>query len=518
MKTFTLNRKPLSALCVCILCGISPAGCTETAQRPDSGHPTSGNRSAHAGDVQIQPDSGRPRPPFEFSADDEALLDEVQRAAFEFFRNETVGGAGFVRDRSSADTVSVAGVGYQLGALPIGVERGWISRDEAAVWAERMLRALLDEPSNRKGGLYYHFLNPDATPKRVGAELVVSTIDSAILFAGAIAAGMYFDGDVRALADEMIRTADWTFFVDEKAEDPNGRGFISLGWKPASDDDPTGPGSLLPYYWIDSGDEHRLATFLAVCAPDPAHRLDALVYYRLRRQLGWWPAEGAGDGHVVWFPYSGALFTAFFAHCWIDYARIGVDNPAAFGVEHRARVDWWENSRRLAHLHRDKAIANPRGLPTLGAGAWGLSACDGPEGYLVPGLFPEPVEMIGAVAGRDYSTYPGRDRWGDGTVPPYAAASCIVFEPGLAVESMRHTRGLVDADGRPVAWRGGEGYGFVDSYRLADGKAWAAEDTVAIDHGPMLILIENARTGLVWRLFMDSPVVRDGLNRLGLGG
>lgn len=517
MKTFTLNRKPVFTFFVCILCGIFPAGCTETDQGLVSEQAMSDTRSTHAGEVVIQADAGRPRPPFEFSRDDEALLDEVQRAAFGYFMNETVGEAGFVRDRSSADTVSVAGVGYQLGALPIGVERGWISRDEAAAWAERLLRSLLDEPTNRKAGLFYHFLNPDATPRRIGTELVVSTIDSAILFAGAIAAGMSFDGDVRTLADEMIRAADWTFFVDDEADDPNGRGFISLGWRPTSDDDPTGPGSLLPYYWIDSGDEHRLATFLAVCAPDPAHRLDASVYYRLRRQLGWWPAEGAGDGHVVWFPYSGALFTAFFAHCWIDYARIGVDDPSAFGVEHRAGVDWWENSRRLAHLHRDKAIANPMGLPTLGADAWGLSACDGPEGYLVPGLFPEPVEMIGAVAGRDFSTYSARDNWGDGTVPPYAAASCIVFEPGLAIDSMRHTRGLVDAEGRAVAWRGVEGYGFVDSYRVDGGSDWAAEDTVAIDHGPMLILIENARTGLVWRLFMESPVVREGLGRLGLG-
>ncbi|MBZ0173196.1 MAG: hypothetical protein K8E66_12500, partial [Phycisphaerales bacterium] len=367
-------------------------------------------------------DSERPRPPYRFGAADEALLDEVQRAAFAFFWNEADSGSGLVRDRTSSDVVSIAGVGFGLSALPIAVERGWITREQGQGRATTILKSLLAEPTNRKAGLFFHFLNHDATPRRVGAELVVSTIDSALLFAGAITAGQYFGGEVGLLSAKMIAGADWTFFTEPQADNPDTRGFLSLGWKPASDDDPTGDGALLPYFWLDSGDEHRLATLMAVCAPEPGHRLESGVYYRLRRQLGW--HEPVGE--MVWFPYSGALFTAFFSHCWIDYARLGPDDPSEWGVDHRASVDWWENSRRTVHLHRDKAIANPLGLPTLGENAWGLSACDGPEGYLVPGFFPVPVDMTWAEPGRDYSLFRAEDRWGGGVVPPYAAASSIV--------------------------------------------------------------------------------------------
>lgn len=507
MKTFSRAAFPgfLISLALALpACAEPPSGAYRAAAALD------------AASVVIAADPERPRPPFTFSDEDGALLDEVQRAAFDYFWKELSPGGEMVRDRSSADTVSVAGVGFQLAAHVIAAERGWVSREAAAGRSARILRALLDEPSNKKAGLYYHFLNGDATPKRIGTELVVSTIDSAILFAGAIVAGEYFDGEVRSASDTMLRGADWPFFTDPDAEEEIARGFVSLGWRPADDDDPTGVGALLPYFWIDSGDEHRLVTFLAVCAHEPAHRLEPERYYALRRQLG---VHGS-EGPMVWFPYSGALFTAFFAHCWIDYARLGVDNPGAWGKAHRSRVDWWENSRRIVRLHRDKAIANPLGLPTLGPDAWGLTACDGPEGYLVPGLFPDPVEMTGARPGWDFSTYRATDRWGDGVVPPYGAASSIVFEPGLAVHAMRSMRTLRTPSGESVAWRGREagGYGFVDAFRFDGERAWAAEDTVAIDHGPMLVMIENARTGFIWNLFINNTEIRAGLNRLGLGG
>lgn len=452
-----------------------------------------------------------PRPPFEFSANDSALLDRVQKASFSYFWNQCDPETGLVYDRTSHDTVTIAGVGFGLSALPIAVERGWVAKKQAHARAELILASLLDEPTNRKAGLFYHFLNPDGTPRRIGTELVVSTVDSAILFSGAIVAGSYFGGDVADLADRMFADADWTFFQNEQ-------GFLSLGWKPDSDDAPTGDGKLLPYAWLDCGDEHRLTTLMAVCAPDPSHRIKPDVYYGLRRQIG----RHEPVGEVVWFPYSGALFTALFAHCWIDYAGIaeehGPDDPASWGAAHRARVDWWENSRRLVHLQRDSAIRNPLGLPTLGADAWGMTACDGPEGYLVPGVFPERVRMIGAMPDKDYSTYEPTDRWGGGVVAPYAAASSIVFEPELAMRAMRYYLRLEWPDGRSLAWRDPAegGYGFVDSFRTGDAP-WVAEDDVAIDHGPMLLMIENARSGLVWELFASDASVRAGLGRLGLG-
>jgi hypothetical protein len=495
--------------------------------------------AVHASEVVIAAAEDRPRPPFDFSDADAALLDDVQRGALAYFIHATDPATGLVFDRSSADTISVAGVGYQLAALVIGAERGWIDRDEAQRRAEKVLAALLANSDNRKAGLFYHFLNPgDASPRRIGTELVVSTVDSAILFAGAIAAGEYFGGAIADDAERMVRAADWTFFQNNTVDFERGdapapdQGFISLGWRPDSDADPTGPGSLIPYSWVDSGDEHRLTTLLAVCAPNPDHRLPAQIYYNLRRQIGVNHAAPEGERLVVWFPYSGALFTAFFAHCWIDYSALGVDEPAAFNVPHRARTDWWENSRRLANLHRDKAIANPENLPTFGPNAWGLSACDGPDGYLVPGVFPDPVEMLGATHARDFTNHRAEDRWGGGVVAPYAAGSSIIFEPALAMDALRRYRMLegprAGAGDGHLAWHGipadllaedaAGKYGLVDAFRAPTEHepAWIAPDTVAIDHGPLIICIENARSGLIWDLFHRNMAVQGGLERLGL--
>lgn len=467
--------------------------------------------------MTIAPASGTPRPPFQFSASDASLLDEIQQATFHYFWTAVSPKTGMVYDRTSSDVISVAGVGFQLAALPIGVERGWISRAQGEARALLILHALEREPSNRKAGLFYHFITPDdASARRVGQELVVSTVDSALLFSGMLVAGQYFGGQIARDTDRLFAAADWTFFLAEPGGGaPEGR-FLSLGWKPLSDDRPTEEGSLLPYYWLDAGDEHRLTTLLGVASPDPAHRVPTSVYWSLRRQLGWHD----GQGHLVWFPYSGALFISFFAHLFVDYAALGTDRPGDHGQNNRARVDWWENSRRTVHLHRDRAIANPNGLPTLGPDAWGFSAGDGPDGYLVAGQFPTPVEMVGAQPGRDYSTFAPKNNWGGGVVAPYAMGASIMFEPELAVAALRFARGVTGPNGAPGVWRGGppEGWGFADAFRLSeDGLVdWVAEDFVAISQGPLLLGIENARTGLVSDLFMAHPIVRAVVDKLSL--
>ncbi|MEZ6243296.1 MAG: glucoamylase family protein [Phycisphaerales bacterium] len=515
MKSFTrrgVRRSGRPWLTAGMASGVSvilSGGCSsaQTTGLPESLRPE---------DVVIS-DDARPRPPFHFSDEDEALLDEIEHASFLFFWKAVSPETGMVYDRTSSDVISVGGVGFQLSALPIGVERGWITREEGRERAVQILSALEREPTNRKAGLFYHFLEPDdARPRRVGAELVVSTIDSAVLFAGMMTAGSYFGGDVQEIGDRLWRAADWSFFLHETGEAGLPGGYLSLGWRPTDDADPTGDGALIGYSWIDSGDEHRLVTFMGVSAPEEAHRVPPERYFALRRQLGTY--EGVGP--LVWFPYSGALFTAFFANCWIDYAHLGVDDPASWGAPARSRVDWWENSRRTVNLHRAAARENARGLPTLGEDAWGLSACDAPDGYLVAGVFPHRVEMVGAKPERDYATYVPEDRMGDGTVPPYAAGASIIFEPGAAVAALRLYRTLCDELGSPLVWRdpADGGYGLRDAFNMRgpDGSPWVAADDVAIDHGPMLLGIENARTGLIWRLFASHPSIRDGLSRLRL--
>jgi hypothetical protein len=465
----------------------------------------------------IQSPAGVPRPPFAFAKDDQAFLEEVQRASFWYLWCACDPTTGMVYDRSSVTFASVAGVGFQLAALPIAVERGWVSRSDAETRAITILRALENEPTNRKAGLFYHFLD-GPTAKPIDND-VVSTVDSALLFSGMLAAGMYFEGEVRERGDRMVEAADWSFFVERapREHEPHMKGYITLGWKATNFADPIGPGRILHYYWADSGDEHRLVTFLAAMSPRAAHRVDPTLYFQLRRQLG----EYGDSGAMVWFPWSGALFVNFFAHLFIDYAGRGPDAPSAMGVQRRPRVDWWENSRRAVRLHQLKAIENPKKLPTLGENAWGLTASDDAKGYAVPGVFPNAITTPDAIPDVDFAVYTPKDNYGDGTIAPYGAGCAIMFDPVRAIAALRHSRALNTSDGSPLVWRepsawpcATPNFGFQDSFNV--GTNWVAPDCVAIDQGPLVLAIENARTGLVWKLFESHPWVRAGMGRIGV--
>jgi hypothetical protein len=462
---------------------------------------------------------GTPRPPYQFSAADSKFLDEVQHGAFNYLWTAADPRTGMVRDRTSKTIVSIAGVGFQLSALPIAVERGWVSRDEATARAELILRSISENPTNRKAGLFYHFLDGATAGQPAEAyERVVSTIDSALFLAGVMTVGMYFEDEVRKLGDELLDAADWSFFVAEPGKAFTGTvrdyemGFISLAWKPDRAEAPSGDGKLVPYFWLDAGDEQKLAVFLAVAAAKAEHRVPADMYYKLRRPLG----DHGDSGPFVWFPFSGAMFTHFFAHCWINYSAMGPDDPGKFTQWPRAQVDWWENSRRAIRLHQDKTRARTDLFPGLGEHAWGLTASDVEKGYAVPGLFPARIPLAGEQSQRDFSTFKAKDDFGDGTLAPYGAGSCIVFEPAAAVSAMRCYRELKAKDGSPLVWRAPEpgGFGFHDAFNAKSG--WCAPDCLAIDQGPLILSIENARTGLIWKLFGSHPHAKAAFDRLGL--
>ncbi len=472
--------------------------------------------SASIGCAAAQGDEpGRERPPYAFSDEDAAFLDGVQRGCFNYFWNAVDPVTGMVRDRTSADFISVAGVGYQLAAIVVGESRGWITPDQAQQRTLKIVKALHGNPDNRPGGIFYHFLAPKTAGPSGGAyEQVASTIDSGILFAGLMTASAHYGGEIGKLADEMVAQANWAAFVEEKHERPYEQGFLSLGWEKPKDENAPFAAGLLHYTWADAGDEQRLVYFLAQTPPDEDHRLPAQTYYKPRRTLG----EVEGVGEVVWFPWSGALFTAFFAHCWIDYASMGADDPAAHGVEFRKPTDWWENGYKLVQMHRQKAQEKPNYFG-FNACVWGLSACDGEHGYLVPGYFPKLSKNQLGRPDYDHLTIEMKDDWGGGTVAPYTAGSAIIFDPKAALDTLRHYRKLAD-DFAPKLWDDPAtgGYGFADSFRLGSmgGVKWVAPDRVAIDAGPLLVCIENARTGLVWETFGRHPYVRNAYGRLGL--
>ena len=149
-----------------------------------------------------------------FTPEVDVLLDEGQRACFLYFWLETGPPAKLAKDRKKAPVSSIAAVGFQLSSLPIGVERGWITRAQGCERARTVLEALTGRQDNRKFGLYYHFLNYDTGGQsHSGYEVLVSTVDSALLIAGAITAGEYFRGEVKLLADQMVAEANWRAFA-----------------------------------------------------------------------------------------------------------------------------------------------------------------------------------------------------------------------------------------------------------------------------------------------------------------
>ncbi|MBX3424160.1 MAG: hypothetical protein KF688_00650 [Pirellulales bacterium] len=431
---------------------------------------------------------------YKFAPADEILLEEIQRGCFNYLWNEVGQPAGLAKDRCLTALASTAGVGFQLSALPIGVERGWISREEGASRAESILRSLIERTDNKHDGVYLHFVNSTDGGQPPGDVVdQASTVDHALLLAGALPAAVYFGGEVARLADLMAADTNWRSYRNSPKD------LISFGWRPADNRTMDGPGEYREWDWHIASDEEFLVYFLAVGAPREDYSVNPRDYYRLERTV-----KSHGDMPPYVVSWNGALFTYFFAHSWIDYGRFEADEPARFDVE-APRVDWFENSRRAMLTHRWRCIEAGGSFPTLAGDRWGLSPssgrnADGRDSYLVPDVQPN---------------LSNSDNFCGGTVAPYAAGSAIVFTPRESMDALRSMRHLRGKDGELLAWRdpAAGGFGFADSLNIE--QQHASDDNIAIDVGPMIVAIENARTGLVWKLFMEHPVARRAVEKLG---
>jgi hypothetical protein len=358
-----------------------------------------------------------------------------------------------------------------------------------------VLRSLVERADNKKLGIYLHYLDSntgglaDFSTTKHRYELQASTVDQALLQAGAMTAASYFGGEVAALTNQMVRDADWHAMYDDRA------GWMTHGWRAMSDRGVHGAGKIRPNHWRIASDEERLICFLAAGAPRAEHAVEPAAYYRLQRTV---KHSGENPGFVV--SWNGSLFTYFFAHCWIDYCHLAADNPAEFG-ELGPRVDWFENSRRAVLTHRRRCIEVSTRFPTLGENRWGLAPCIFRDRYLIAEVQPNLAD---------------RDNWLGGVVAPYAAGAAVMFAPRESLAALREYQSLSDADGQPLAWRDPiqGGYGFVDSFSLS--PPYGEDDNVGIDVGPLLLAIENARSGLIWRLFMEHDVARRAVERLRL--
>jgi len=435
------------------------------------------------------------------------LLDQVQERTFRFFWDLAHPRTRLIPDRWPTPSFSsVAAVGFGLTAYPIGAERGYVSHDEARQRVLATLRFLATapqgaEPKGKIGykGFFYHFLDMETGTRFEQVEL--STIDTTLLLAGALFCQSYYDGDhpeereIRELAETLYRRVDWSFMQVRPAA-------VAHAWTPEK--------GYNTWDW-HGYDESMILLVLALGSP--THPVAPEAWEQYTRTYVWGAFPG-GEGHVAFEP----LFGHQYSHVWIDFRGIRDAYMRDKGS------DYFENSRRATLAQRAYAMANPHGWQGYGADVWGLTASDGPvDGtYRIDG-------RIG-VGERTFHTYWARgasfrDVRDDGTIAPTAAVSSLPFAPEVVLPAMEemHRRWGEHLFGR---------YGFLDAFnptftlqdvklhhgRVVPGVGWFDTDYLGIDQGPIVAMIENHRSELIWKTMRRNPHIIRGLRRAGFQG
>lgn len=423
------------------------------------------------------------------SLNDEDLA-QLEHDTFKYFADEMNSENGLVPDSTKQGAPSsIAAVGFALTAYPIGVERGYLSRAEAIKRCLITLRFFHDGPQGTGPdaigykGFYYHFLDMKTGRRVWNSE--ISTIDTTYLFAGALTASMYFDGEtddereIRRLSDSLYTRADWQWAQ-------NGALTVSHGWKPER--------GFIKYRW--TGYSEALILYILGLA-SPAFPLPEESYRAWTRTYKWKELYG----HE--FVYAGPLFIHHLSHMWIDFRGIQDEYMS------KKAIDYFENSRRAIYAQQAYAVRNPKKFMGYDRFSWGITASDGPG---------PAVRRINGRTRRFYdyiarSIPNGPD---DGTLAPWAVAGSLPFAPEVVLPSLRR----INQDYPDMTSK----YGFKCSYNPTvasgkrKGKGWVSQGYYGLDQGPIVMMIENYRSGLIWRLMRKCPHVVNGLRRAGFRG
>jgi hypothetical protein len=441
-------------------------------------------------------------PPPPSTARMEALLDTLEQRTFAFFWERSNPGTGLTPDRWPTQSFSsIAAVGFALTAYPIGVERGYITRDAAA---ERTLATLrffyqLPQSSAASGtggyqGFFYHFVDPASGLRFQTVEL--STVDTALLLGGVLFCQQYFDASggsepvIRAYADSLYRRVDWQW-ASPRAP------LVAMGWTPEGG-----------FHQLDWRGYNEAMLVYLLALGSPTHPIDSSAWDAWTATYKW--GVYYGQSHLGFAP----LFGHHYSHVWVDFRGIADSYMRGRGI------DYFENTRRATYAQREYAIADPDGWKGYDAAVWGLSASDGPADVALT-VAGQPRRFF-TYAARGASFTEVRD---DGTIAPTAAGGSLPFAPevaGPALVSMR------DRYGDALFGQ----YGFVDAFnptwqwaevplhhgRFVAGKGWFDTDYLGIDQGPILAMLANYRSQLVWKTMRKSPYLIQGLRRAGFRG
>ena len=443
-------------------------------------------------------------------------VNDLEKRTFEFFRDSSNAANGMVPDHWPDDHVgdyfsSIAAVGFGLTAYGVGAERGWLTRAEAVRRTLATLRFFHDAPQGEAAdasgnhGFFYHFLDM-RTGRRYHAQswVELSTVDTTLLLGGVLFAQSYYDRNtrdetqIRKLADDIYRAVDWQW-ASPRAP------LVAMGWTPEA--------GFIHVDW-HGYNEAMLLYVLALGSPTHAVETSAWKAWSETYDRTWGTFQG--QEYLGFAP----LFGHQYSHVWIDFRGIRDD------YMRRHDLDYFTNSRRATFAQREYAIHNPLQWSDYGANVWGLTACNGPRREKV---------LLGEVDryANDVKTFYGyiargaglRDTIDDGTIAPTAAASSISFAPEIAAPAIAEMEKKY-ADS--VYTR----YGFVDAFnpsfhftdrplrtgRIVAGVGWVDDLYLGIDQGPIVAMIENYRSDLIWKTMRKNPYIRAGLKRAEFSG
>jgi len=433
-------------------------------------------------------------------------IDELQERTFRWFTHVTNRSNGLTPDRWPTESFSsVAAIGFALTCWPIGVERGWMSREEARERTLTTIRFFHDAPQGPEAtgvtgykGFFYHFLDMRTGLRFERTEL--STVDTSLLVAGMLFAARWFDGDhadegeIRRLAQAVYDRIEWDWAMAR----PNR---ISMGWHPEA--------GFIPADW-HIYNEGMLVLLMAIGSE--THPVPAAVWDEWCGVYDSSWTDRWGPAHLAFPP----LFGHQYSHMYVDYRGI----RDAFMRTKAAEIDgfdYFQNSVRAVQAQRRYAVDNPMGWAGYSDSVWGLTACDGPGDF---------KQMIGDRE-REFFSYSARgpgDR-DDGTLAPTAAMASYPFAP---VEVTACLKAMKARYGAGIYTE----FGFLDSFnptlteregslqhgQIVPGVGWVDGDYLGIDQGPIIIQIENARSDIVWRCMRGEPNITRGLKRAGFDG
>ncbi|SMQ95455.1 glucoamylase family protein [Xanthomonas fragariae] len=432
------------------------------------------------------------------------LFSDIERRTFQFFWDTANELNGLSPDRfPSRPFASIASVGFALTAYPIGIENGWVSRNQGIDRTLTTLRFFRDarmgpQRTGRAGykGFYYHFLDMQQG-NRYDSWVELSSVDTAMLMMGVLFTQSYYDGEdprekeIRQIADMLYKRVDWRW-LQQRAP------LISMGWFPES--------GFIDHDWMGYN-EAMMLYILALGSPTHGVDPDAWTSWSRTYNNDWGVYQGQE------YLSFGPLFGHQYSHVWIDFRDIQDHYMREHGI------DYFLNSRRATLAQRDYAIDNPMKWKDYGENVWGLTAGDGPQN----------TSQDYRGEQRQFRHYSSRgaglrENFDDGTIVPSAAISSIVFAPEVvipATEEMHKRYGdfLYSS------------YGFLDSFnpsfnydiplktgRMVPDRGWVASDYIAIDQGPILAMISNYQNEFVWNVMKKNAYIRSGLERAGFTG